>query len=225
MTEELTNKIKEVLPKMEGWCVPEKALNLARYITEEYFKYNGKYPESVVELGVFGGKSLIPMALALKHNFEKHGQKGVAVGIDMWCKEAAYEGDIGKINVDYWEQVPFAQVVNRMNEVIKEEALEPYIQLQKGKSYEMGYLFGEKSIDILHQDSSHSTETSLKELDIYLPLMKDGCIWIMDDVDWTDSKSSFALHPAYNKLLENGFMEIEDVPATDLQSHYKVLRL
>ncbi|MBI2810794.1 MAG: class I SAM-dependent methyltransferase [Candidatus Melainabacteria bacterium] len=44
-------------------------------------------PERVVEIGVFGGKSLVPMACALRAN-----QKGRIYGIDPWDNKESVRG-------------------------------------------------------------------------------------------------------------------------------------
>src|ERR1700730_11515979 len=55
-----------------GWCSEEKALNFVDLILTAK-------PKVCVEIGVFGGASLIPTAFALKHLKE-----GIVIGIDPW---------------------------------------------------------------------------------------------------------------------------------------------
>jgi len=64
--------VQENLKSIEGWCSLEKATKLINCIADIK-------PDLCVEIGVFGGSSFIPQALAIKEN-----GKGEIVGIDPW---------------------------------------------------------------------------------------------------------------------------------------------
>ena len=51
--------IADVVPRLNGWCSVNKAQHLAAMVC-------ALQPVTAVEIGVFGGKSLIPMAMAMK---------------------------------------------------------------------------------------------------------------------------------------------------------------
>ena len=51
----------QAMKELEGWCTDNKASILIDLILESK-------PTIIVEIGVFGGKSLVPMAFALKEN-------------------------------------------------------------------------------------------------------------------------------------------------------------
>ena len=70
--DELKKQVCLVLPSLEGWCSREKALNFIDLVLEVK-------PQVCVEIGVFGGSSLFPVASALKHRGE-----GIVIGIDPW---------------------------------------------------------------------------------------------------------------------------------------------
>ena len=59
---------------IRGWCTLEKAIKMTEYIKDDF--------KLCVELGVFGGKSLLPISLKCK---------GKVIGIDAWEKEASLE--------------------------------------------------------------------------------------------------------------------------------------
>ena len=52
--------ILEAEAKLAGWCSREKSLTIARMVLQER-------PKTCVEIGIFGGRSLVPCAAALRH--------------------------------------------------------------------------------------------------------------------------------------------------------------
>ena len=89
------------LPTIEGWCEKDKALKLYDIIREVK-------PDLCVEIGVFGGSSFIPQALALKHN-----NKGTIAGIDPWSNNSAIEEMENFANKNWWGQVDLQGVYDR----------------------------------------------------------------------------------------------------------------
>src|ERR1700683_5195449 len=105
----LHDKISESLSiNPHGWCSVEKAHILAGCVTS----MGGG---TVVEIGVYTGRSFLPMALAVKHC-----GKGIAIGIDAWNPEVAAEGE-DKANAQWWkETVPHDWVENTFREKMNE---------------------------------------------------------------------------------------------------------
>jgi predicted O-methyltransferase YrrM len=60
------------MSELHGWCAPGKAKLLVDLVLKTK-------PNIILEIGVWGGKSLIPMAYALREN-----GRGIAYGIDPW---------------------------------------------------------------------------------------------------------------------------------------------
>ena len=89
ITDKLKHEIQEMLslkrrPIIEGWTTQEKAEVLAGLVID-------KKPQQLVEVGVFGGRSVFAQAFALREN-----GMGVIWGIDPWSLDAALEGDVEK---------------------------------------------------------------------------------------------------------------------------------
>ena len=72
----ILEQVRIILPSIHGWCSYEKAEKFVETITDQK-------PQLCVEIGVFGGSSLIPQALALKPH------SGVIIGIDPWKNDAS----------------------------------------------------------------------------------------------------------------------------------------
>src|SRR5690348_13441140 len=97
----LVTQIKEELAltppiKLEGWTTPERGIEMAELIVE-------MKPKVVVEIGVFGGRSLIAQALAIRDNERRGYGKGMIYGIDPWKVDYALEGENVE-NQKWWKE-------------------------------------------------------------------------------------------------------------------------
>lgn len=156
------------MDQLEGWCTKYKASVLMDIIFM-------KKPEIVVEIGVFGGKSLIPMAYALKEN-----RKGIIYGIDPWTNMASIEGMDGG-NKEYWGRIDHDAVLFGLMQKIKQFHLNDQVSLIRATSEDAPLI---SDIDILHIDGNHSEKTSMFDALKWVPLVKKGGIIIFDDITW-----------------------------------------
>lgn len=188
-----------IVNSLDGWCTPQKAQVLFDLVLKSDSQVS-------LELGVFGGRSLIPVALA-------HQQKnsGFVLGIDAWTKEASAEGDgafkegvTAKENDDWWSKVDYHKVYSSCINAIEKYALTKYCGTVKMRTLSVGILIRENSIDLLHQDSNHSEEISCAEVELYHSKVKSGGYWISDDTDWQTTQKAQEL------LMDKGFDLIAD---------------
>ena len=173
---EVLQKIQRLLPTIPGWCSIDKARRLVAIIIEIR-------PDVCVEIGVFGGSSLVPQAMALKRN-----GRGVIYGIDPWETDAALEGMVSVANKDWWSTIDLQTIRMGCEDLIRLENLSSYCQLLKAKAEEVSDQFQDNSIDLLHIDGNHSEEKSLKDVNLYLPKVRDDGFIFFDDVTWYDGE-------------------------------------
>jgi hypothetical protein len=193
MSSSLHERIAAVVPELQGWCTVEKACRLADLILETG-------PSLVVESGVFGGRSLIPQAMALAEQ-----RYGVIVGIDPWTPEAALEGDVGEANAEWWgSKVNLEDIYVGFIEQVLKHRLTPHCSWVRRKSHEVTALFADESIDVFHQDSNHSELVSCREVTSWRGKLKPQGTWILDDCDWPTQKRAVEL------IQESGFRVVED---------------
>lgn len=181
---------KEVghLTGLNGWCTAEKMNRLFELVIDR----KDVEPLIVVELGVFAGRSLFPMALA----GQKLG-KGIFYGYDSWDNKVAFEGEeISKENSDWWNKVNMPYIHDCFLKSIEFLQLDN-IRWDKIKSQEAAKGFADNSISILHQDSNHNTSTIISELQAWLPKIKIGGYWVVDDTNWESTKEGYAKLPEY----------------------------
>src|SRR3990167_10736869 len=88
----------DCMEPLQGWCTREKAAYLIDLILIEK-------PKKIVEIGVFQGKSLIPMACALEAN-----GSGLIFGIDPWNAQDAAAGLKHPVNRSFWIHTDFEKL-------------------------------------------------------------------------------------------------------------------
>lgn len=163
---DLKDQALQSLKGLHGWCSEYKASVLFDLIT--ILK-----PEVIVEIGVFGGKSLIPMAYALKNN-----QGGIIYGIDPWDSEESIQGMEGA-NREWWQSVNHQTILDHLKGKIKHFNLDKQIILIKKTSADAKVIH---NIDILHIDGNHSEEAAYLDVNKWTPYVKKGGLIIFDDV-------------------------------------------
>lgn len=170
--EDIQTQALYYMKQAEGWCSEEKASILVDLIIKTR-------PEIVVEIGVWGGKSLIPMAYALKAN-----EKGKIYGIDPWDNFASIEGVTNPDNIAFWSYVDHKAVLNHLNNQIQAFEFQDQIELIEKKSEDAEPI---QNIDILHVDGNHSSDASFFDVQKWVPLVKSGGWIIFDDMTWFEN--------------------------------------
>lgn len=187
----------------EGWCTVEKARKLIELVKE-------KQPKLSVELGVFAGRSLLPIAVASKH----YNPESKVIGIDAWTKNASLEGKNSNTNDEWWAKIDYELFFNYTINLMKRFGVYDVVELWKNKSSEVVDKFEDQSIDILHQDSNHSEEISTSEVELYWNKVVPGGYWIFDDTNWETTKKAQEL------LKTKGYEEIFTSP----QNEWKIYK-
>lgn len=171
-TNSLIQLVKEqaflYMDQLEGWCSKGKASVLIDLI----FMLE---PKTIVEIGVFGGKSLVPMAYALKHT-----RGGIVYGIDPWDSSQSTAGLVGE-HYDWWNSIDHEKILLGFRTKICEFDLNDCITLIKSTSEQAPPIY---DIDILHIDGNHSEKSSFFDVTKWVPLVRKGGIIIFDDIIW-----------------------------------------
>ncbi len=159
-----------LMNQLDGWCSFEKAAVLIDLILL-------KKPDTIVEIGVYGGKSLVPMAYALEVN-----GRGQIFGIDPWASEESIKGIKNTSSEYFWGQwVDHTAVMQNLISRINTFNLQDRISLIRSSSEKADLI---PNIDILHIDGNHSEEASYLDVTKWAPMVKKGGFIILDDVTW-----------------------------------------
>lgn len=156
-----------------GWCSHEKLLNFVDLVLEVK-------PDVCVEIGVYGGASLLPVAYTLK--FLKHG---IVIGIDPWDFIECIRG-LDSIKYEgawrTWLSIPMDVVYYDFQQLVKRFKLDDYVYVYNTTSEKAADQI-EPFIDILHIDGSHSEYASTRDIQLYLPKVRSGgYIWLTDAI-------------------------------------------
>lgn len=192
----IKKSIAERLPTLYGWCSQEKAIAMFELVLETK-------PEVCVEIGVFGGASLLPTALALQLIGE-----GTVIGIDPWDRSECikhFDPFVDKEHIKWWNKVNLDYIYSSYLHCLRAYELEDYVQTIRKTSLEAAEEID--SIDILHIDGNFSKDMPLKDVHLYLPKVKSGgYIWLNDAINKNrDSALEALLESCYIiKAVNNG---------------------
>lgn len=181
------NKLLQIInsgeyEKIEGWCTKEKAIKMAELITDD--------TKLCVELGVFGGRSLLPLGIMCK---------GDVVGIDAWKVESSLTGINDKTNDEWWAKIDYNKMKNYTHNLMKKYNCNN-VKLIQMESSEAIKFFADESISFLHQDSNHSEKISCVEVELYHKKVKKNGIWVFDDTNWETTKKAQELLVSYDYI-------------------------
>lgn len=173
MTPLLEHTIREFVGSAQGWTTPERCVEMADLILNNDVNL-------AVEIGVFGGRTFISQALAMKEK-----GKGRIYGIDPWKVEPALEGE-NAANQGWWKMVDFHDVYKRCIEAVWRYGLDEHAITIRACGQHCPQLFDH--IDILNVDANHSEVASCRDVQLYVPkVRKGGYVW-MDDCDWPSTQ-------------------------------------
>ena len=169
----------------QGWCTPAKAHDLALAVL--------KTKSSVtVEIGVFYGRSLIPMAMA--HKEQGHG---VCWAIDPWNASEAIKGQ-NEVNADWWaNKVDLNMVHDTFVAHLKVQGLEDYVRVMRRASDEV---IPPHEIGVLHVDGNHSDQ-AIRDVERFAPNVVMNGFCFMDDLKWHPG-----IETAVDRLKKMGFV-------------------
>lgn len=190
--------------KQTGWTTIEKANRLYDLVYESAFKFaENKETELIsVELGVFYGRSLLPMGFA-----HKNLDVGYAIGFDAYDNSVCVEGTNNKEDDLWWSRQDLNAAYESVQSAIEANDLSDYCLVGKRRSDEAIKQFKDDTISLLHQDSSHNIETITKELEVWIPKLKTGGFWVIDDAKWDTAIEGYAKLPDFGLELMEDFTD------------------
>lgn len=201
MTPELQSRIIDFVQTADGWCTPEKALKLANVILDRAI-------HTTVEIGIFGGRSLIPMAMACQLQ-----EFGTVTGIDPWTAEAALEGENSKENDLWWsKQIDLEAVYRGFIQRVMSNNITKECRWIRATSEECLPMWPDNSIGLLHLDSNHSEECSVRDVKHWLPKLKKDGVFVLDDSNWASQAKAIE-----TLCKSGGFSVVERFPQSNGQ--------
>lgn len=166
---DLFDTISKIVPTLHGWSNVERATTLAASVL-------ALQPAVTVEIGIFGGRSLLPMALA-------HRQigKGSVIGIDPWAPIASVQGqEVAPEHLNFWATCDHEVVMKDFLRHIDLLGVNKCVQVIRKKSDEVE---PPGVIDLFHLDGNHG-EQAFRDAQRFAPKVRVGGLCFVDDPDW-----------------------------------------
>lgn len=157
-----------------GWCPENKAEYLKSWIREHK-------PMAIVEIGVYGGASLIPMAL------EGFNYGAKVVGIDPWDSKVCLQGMKSRENRDWWRNHSELDLVqSSCRDALQKLGLNN-VELWVGTSDFYKNSFQDNEIGLLSIDGNHGQQALIDGKN-YIRKVKVGGLIACDDEWWKEGE-------------------------------------
>jgi predicted O-methyltransferase YrrM len=160
---------------LPGWCPEEKALWMADHIVQKGYK-------TAAELGVYAGRSVFPIALAIAAN-----QGHAVYAVDAWDNAVATSAPISERDDIWWDAVDLVAIKSQfLRETVSQNlvGLIKIIELPSAEACRtVSGLIG-RSIDFLHIDGAHSQAQALADVTNWSRLVAVAGMIVLDDIDW-----------------------------------------
>lgn len=196
MNHTLFNQIAVVVPRLNGWCSLEKAQTLAAIVV-------ATRPKVCVEIGVYAGRSLFPVAMACAEI-----GYGSVVAIDSWDAKVSIKNEMAD-HAEWWGKIDHEKIYKEFC-AMKDELKLNNIVVHRKKSDDVA---PPENIGLLHIDGSH-TDQAITDAERFAPNVVGGGIVVMDDIDWIGG----GVRRAIDVLLEGGFVELFRVTGKEVSS-------
>jgi predicted O-methyltransferase YrrM len=173
--QEIVNFIENNLKYVEGWCCSEKAYKLYEIIVNNNLNV-------CLEIGVFGGSSFLPQALAMKHK-----GSGLVFGIDPWDSTCSVEDMEKEAHREWWSKLNHKTIYEGFLKHLENYGVKEHSVILVNKSEDVVEEFGNETIDLLHIDGNHCERLAYQDSILYLPKVKVGGFIFFDDTTWVES--------------------------------------
>lgn len=191
---EATALLSPIVESLGGWCSTSKAVWLWNHIRR-------MKPKTVVEIGVWAGRSLVPMAMAVKRN-----GVGRVFGIDPWDATTSLIGVKNERDREWWREQDADQQFRNCAESLRSRSLGAEL-IRNSSTFAAG-IWDHGSIDLLHLDGNHAAEPAMADIVAWEPHVARGGTIVFDDASWMDG-DKLSTRPAIRELYRRGW-RIED---------------
>ncbi len=179
------------LSSVQGWCSPDKAKKLYEILMQPECKIS-------VEIGVFGGSSLFPQAMAFRDK-----KNGMAIGIDPWTNASCLEDMESAANKNWWGKLDLEHIYQDFMAKVRAFGVHNNLKVYRKKSSEIHQKIDPESVDLLHIDGNHCERLAYEDSVNYLPKVRKGGYIFFDDTMWTESGDKLSTRKGLDFLLKS----------------------
>lgn len=183
---QIYEQIKEIVPPLHGWCSVEKAVTLATIVL-------ANKPTTLIECGVWSGRSAIPIMLALREN-----GIGRLICVDPWSPDESIKGQTGE-DKEWWSSVANHELVYQQFVYhVKKLGLEDYCEIHRLPSEKFD---PPTTVHLAHIDGNHGPQAYSDTVKISKAIPLWG-VCVLDDLDWSGGH----VRRSEAWLVEKGFL-------------------
>jgi predicted O-methyltransferase YrrM len=179
----LPERLKEMDARLPGWCPEQKAGWMVDRILENGYK-------TAAELGVYAGRSVFPIALAIAAN------RGRAVyAVDAWENAVATSAPTDGDDHEWWDSVDLVAIKSTFLREMVSQNLVSLIKVLELPSAEACAAVSQqvgRGIDFLHIDGAHAEAQAIYDVTHWSQLVTSGGTIVLDDIDWPGVRSAHA---------------------------------
>lgn len=157
--------------KLPGWCPADKAEWL--YETACGLSQLVERPVAA-EIGVFGGRSLLPIAHGL-------GEAGTTYAVDSWEASDTIVG-VDAVHREHWEGQNLTPVRNAFFQALEDQGVANRVIVFQMTSDRAASRVRSR-LHLLHVDGNHSKEQCERDFQLWVPKLVEGGILVVDDVE------------------------------------------
>lgn len=173
--------INEIPVDFGGGCPPKKAYALAWLIRAQRVTAS-------LDIGVYRGRSLVPQALAHRDH-----TGGTAFGIDPFSNGEAMQHDnpaLAERLRDFAVSTDSERIYADLLILLDRLTLQSHCRLIRATSSEAAKTFTAQGqrFGLIHADGNHDEARVMEDVMLYLPLVEDGGLIVIDDISWTSVK-------------------------------------
>ena len=187
---QLLAQIETVHAETAGWCPLSKAHELAMAVVT-------LRPRVTVEIGVFGGRSFLPMAMAAEAV-----DCGSVMAIDPWSPKESAAGYSG-VNAKWWSDLNHDKIYRDFANSVAALGLTKRVEIQRVKSDDAKV---PEKIDLISIDGQH-TDQAILDVERFCPNVRVGGIVVADDLGW-NNEGKLPIKRAVEQMLRMGFVEL-----------------
>lgn len=177
-----------------GWTTIEQAVSMACAIVSTR-------PQVSVEIGVYAGKGIVPMAMA--HRFIGSGK---VIGIDPWDPVASVEGQVHDNDKTWWSALDHEDIYRTCMSEIGKYGLSGWSEIIRKRSNDVEVPGG---IGLIRIDGNHG-EQAFVDAQRFCPSVNPGGFLFLDDMGWSGGSVS----KASEWLMSNGWIHIYNIGDT-----------
>lgn len=181
---------------LPGWCTPDKGQLIDAQIADVSSRLH--MPIVGVEIGVFGGRSLLAAGMALK----RLGVPGYILGVDPYDAGRATAELADVEHKQWWSSQPYDIIYANALDAIYQHKLCHQCGIIRCSSRKAAMFVG--PVSYLHIDGNHSRYHATQDVELWVPKVRPGGVILLDDADnpgWPEVKHVIPLVEASSRLV------------------------